>query len=270
VIVRLRDLLLGLRDLGLGDAPVVVHASLSAFGKVDGGAENVAYALGTVFSTVLAPAFTYKTMITPPVGPANNGITYASGVDQNRMAEFFKAGMPVDPLIGAIPEALRRHPRARRSDHPIQSFTGINADKFLSAQALEDPLAPLDELAKAGGWVVLLGVDHTFNTSIHCAEKNAGRKTFVRWALTPTGVVECPGFPGCSAGFAAIAPDVEKYTRKTRIGDAYVQALPLPMLFRVVTALIQHDPLALLCRQDDCERCAAVREDVALKIGSRL
>lgn len=266
--VRVRDLLLGFRELGLGKAPVVVHASLSSFGDVDGGAANVAYALGTVFQTVIAPAFTYKTLITPPVGPPGNGIQYGSSLDQNRMAEFFKMGMPVDSLIGAIPEALRHHPRARRSHHPIQSFTGINAEEILAAQTMEEPLAPLDRLEKSGGWVVLMGVDHTVNTSIHCAEKKAGRKTFIRWALTPAGVVECPNFPGCSAGFAAITPDMAKYTRKVSIGNALVQALPLSMLFRVVATLIQHDPLALLCGQEDCERCTAVREDVSRRSGN--
>jgi aminoglycoside 3-N-acetyltransferase len=259
MIVRLRDMLLGLRELSLGEAPVIVHASLKSFGQVEDGAETVVNALASVFKTILVPTFTYKTMVIPLTGPPNNAIKYGSGREQNRMAEFLIPSMPADPLMGVIPETLRRHPAAKRSSHPIQSFAGINAGKFLAAQTLSDHLAPIRLMEQADGWVVLMGVDHTVNTSIHYAEKMAGRRQFIRWALTPKGVVECPGFPGCSAGFQAIAPDMDKFTRRIRIGEALVQAVPLKMLFRVVTARIKKDPLALLCQQEDCERCNQIR-----------
>jgi aminoglycoside 3-N-acetyltransferase len=124
---------------------------------------------------------------------------------------------------------------------------------------MDEPLGPLGELEKQGGWVVLMGVNHTANTSIHQAEKLAGRKQFVRWALTPKGVKECPGFPGCSAGFQVIAPEMDKFSRQVLIGAARVQAMPLSMLFKVVISRIKKDPLALLCQQEDCERCNQVR-----------
>jgi aminoglycoside 3-N-acetyltransferase len=257
--VRLRDLLLGLRDLRLANMPVIVHSSLKSFGHVEGGAGTVANALVAVFGTLLVPTFTYKTMIIPLAGPENNGITYGSLQDQNQNAEFFTLRTPVDPLMGTIPEMFRKHPRAKRSNHPIQSFAGINAELILAAQTMTNHLAPLELLEKADGWALLMGVDHTVNTSIHHAEKLAGRRQFIRWALTPKGVVECPGFPGCSAGFQAIAPDMEKFTRKVQIGDALVQAVPLKMLVKMVVARIKKDPLALLCQQEDCERCNAIR-----------
>jgi aminoglycoside 3-N-acetyltransferase len=258
--IRLRDLLLGLRDLNLEDAPVIVHASLKSLGQVEGGAQTVVSALITVFPSVLVPTFTYKTMVTPLTGPENNAITYGSGESQNRMAEFFTPRLPADVMMGIIPETLRKQPRAERSSHPIQSFAGVNAGQFLEAQKLDNPLGPLGALEEQDGWVVLLGVDHTVNTSIHYAEKLAGRRQFVRWALTPKGVVECPGFPGCSAGFQAIAPEMDKYTRKVQIGEARVQAVPLSMLFKVVINLIKKNPLALLCQQEDCERCGEIRK----------
>jgi len=257
--VRLRDLMLGLRDLRLANTPVIVHSSLKSFGQVEGGARTVVNALTAVFGTLLVPTFTYKTMIIPLTGPGNNGITYGSQQDLNRMAEFFTARMPADPMMGIIPEMLRKHPRAKRSSHPIQSFSGVNAEKILATQTITDHLAPLGALEKVDGWVVLVGVDHTTNTSIHYGEKLAGRKQFVRWALTPKGVVECPGFPGCSAGFQAIAADMEKFTRKVQIGGALVQAIPLKILFKVVVGQIKKDPAAYLCQQKDCERCNTVR-----------
>jgi aminoglycoside 3-N-acetyltransferase len=258
-MIRLQDLLLGLRNLHLGDAPVIVHSSLRSFGQVDGGAQAVVSALAAVFPTLLVPTFTYKTMVTPLTGPGNNAITYGSGGSQNQMAEFFTPRIPADPLMGVIPEAMLNYPGASRSSHPIQSFAGINAGKLLEAQRLDEPLAPLGMLEKQGGWVLLMGVNHTVNTSIHYAEKLAGRRQFIRWALTPKGVVECPGFPGCSAGFQAIAAEMDKFTRKVQIGDARVQAVPLSILFKVVIARIKKDPLALLCRQEECERCNQIR-----------
>jgi aminoglycoside 3-N-acetyltransferase len=257
--VRLRDLLLGLRGLRLGTAPVIVHSSLKSFGLVEGGPGTVVNALVTVFDTVIVPTFTCRTMIIPLTGPENNGITYGSRHDQNRMAEFYRPGMPADPRMGIIAEALRRHPRLKRSNHPVLSFAGFNAEKILAAQTLADPLAPLGILEKVNGWVILVGVDHTVNTSIHYAEKLAGRRQFIRWALTPKGVVECPGFPGCSEGFQAITPDMDKFARKVKIGSTLVQAFPLKMLFKVVVGRIKKDPLALLCQREDCEDCNGIR-----------
>ena len=260
--VRLRDVLLGLRDLHLANTPVIVHSSLKSIGLVEGGAGTVVSALAVAFNSVIVPTFTYRTMITPLTGPENNGITYGSHQDMNRMAEFFTPRTPADPLMGVIPELFRRHPRARRSSHPIQSFAGINADNILAAQTLTDHLAPIGMLERADGWVVLIGVDHTVNTGIHYAEKIAGRRQFIRWALTPKGVVECPGFPGCSHGFQAIAPEMEKYSRHSQIGEALALAVPLKILFRVVVARIKNDPLALLCQREDCERCNEIRKQV--------
>lgn len=263
----LRDLLMGLHGLKLKDAPVLVHASLSSLGQVEDGAPTVVNALATVFKSILAPTFTYKSMLIPEVGPPDNGLSYGSGSDHNRMAEFFTPLMPADPLMGAIPEALRHHVGARRSAHPILSFAGINADRFLNAQTMDDPLAPLGLMGETGGWVILMGVNHTVNTSIHYAEKMAGRKTFVRWALTHAGVVECPGFPGCSAGFKALAPAMDHYSRKVYIGKAQVQAVPMATLFKVVIGLISQDPLTLLCQDEACGRCNAVRDTVQKETG---
>jgi aminoglycoside 3-N-acetyltransferase len=257
--IRLQELLVGFRSLELGDKPVIVHASLSNFGHIHGGAGTLVGALLAAFPSVVMPAFTYKTMIVPPCGPQDNAVRYGSGRDANRMAEFFEARMPADPLMGEAAETLRKHPNARRSTHPILSFAGVNARAALAAQSLADPFAPIALLEKQEGWMLLLGVDHTVNTSIHYAEKLAGRKQFVRWALTPQGVRECPGFPGCSAGFQSIAPGVERVTRRVQIGDALAQAVPLKMLFKAVIARIKNDPLALLCQQADCERCNEIR-----------
>ncbi len=260
--ITFTDLRTALFKLGLSHTPVIAHASLKSFGEVVGGADAVLRALLDSGWALVMPTFTYATMITPEVGPPNNGITYGAEHDLNRMAEPFRRDMPSDKQMGIIPETLRKHPRAKRSGHPIQSFAGIYAEKFLAAQTMQNPLGPIGALVEADGWVLLLGVDHTVNTSIHYAEKLAGRRTFTRWALLPDRIIECPGFPGDSSGFEAIAPDLVSVTRVVKAGDATIRALPLRALMQVVTERIHTDPLALLCSRDTCLRCKAVRDSV--------
>jgi aminoglycoside 3-N-acetyltransferase len=262
-MLTFRDLYTALRKLDLDRArPVIAHGSLSSFGEVNGGADTILGALLSISNSVMMPTFTFKTMLIPEVGPEHNAMRYGSGKDLNRMAEFFTPDMPVDPLMGAIPEALRLHPKTQRSMHPILSFGGINIAPELGKQTIKEPLAPIHALREGGGWVILLGVDHTVNTSIHYGEFLAGRKQFVRWALTPEGVIECPGFPGCSDGFNAITPSLDQVIRRVQVGNSLVQALPIAALVETVLAMLKQDPLALLCEKPDCERCNAVRESV--------
>lgn len=258
-MVSYSDLKLGLTKLGLADRLVIAHASLKTFGEIEGGAETLLNTLLASVRGVMMPAFTYKTMITPEVGPPNNGITYGKEQDLNKMAEPFHADMPADPTIGKLAETLRLRPSSRRTLHPILSFAGIHVDAILKAQTMLDPLAPIGALAEQDGWVLLLGVDHTVNTSIHYAEKLAGRRQFIRWALAKNRALECPGFPGDSSGFNDIALDIGKIIRCIEIGDALVQAISLKKLFKVVVDRIKQDPLALLCQRVDCERCNAIR-----------
>jgi aminoglycoside 3-N-acetyltransferase len=266
VTTTFTDLRTALFKLGLSHTPVIAHASLRAFGDVVGGADTVLRALLDSVWALVMPTFTYTTMITPQVGPPNNGIEYGAEQDLNRMAEPYHRDMPADRQMGIIPETLRRHPRAKRSIHPIQSFAGIYAEKFLVAQTLQNPLGPIEALVEAEGWVLLLGVDHTVNTSIHYAEKLAGRKQFTRWAAFQDRIVECPGFPGDSAGFDAIAPDLTGITRKVRAGAAIIQAMPLRGLVQAVSDRIQADPLSLLCDRGDCLRCNSVRDSVTASL----
>ena len=253
------EILSAFQALGLQEKPIIAHASLKPFGFIEGGAEAVLDAMLASFASLIMPTFTYKTEIVPDVGPPNNGITYGSARDRNKMAEPFHPDMRADPLMGILPETLRNRPSATRTAHPILSFAGVNADGMLFTQTLYEPLAPIGALAELDGWVVLINVDHTANTSIHYAEKLAGRKQFVRWALVGNRVVECPNYPGDSLGFQAIESHIISDTRRVPVGEGFVQAVPLQRLFEVVQGWIKKNPLALLCERLDCERCNAVR-----------
>lgn len=259
-MIAYRDLVTTLRRLPIEPTqPVIVHTSLSAFGYVPGGADVFLGALLTTFDCLITPTFTYQTMIIPEDGPPDNAIRYGSGKHRNKMATFFRPDLPADRLMGTVAEKIRKHPKASRSFHPILSFAGISAGAILSSQTLEDPLAVFSPMISKGGWVLLLGVNHTCNTAIHYAERLAGRRGFTRWALTPRGIVECPNFPGCSLGFEAIRPYVSAYSHTHTLGDGVLEALPLQSLVDTAQELIAADSQALLCENPDCERCQTLR-----------
>jgi aminoglycoside 3-N-acetyltransferase len=263
-MLTFRDFSTAFRKLDLDRSrPVIAHASLSAFGEVHGGAETVLGAMLMSFNALIMPTFTYNTMVTPEVGPPDNAMVYGSGKDINKMAEFFHPDMPADKMMGTVAESLRHHPKAHRSTHPILSFAGVNAEQMLDAQTLDEPLIPFHTLRDEEGWVLLMGVDQTVNTSIHYAEWLAGRKQFVRWALTPKGVVACDGFPGCSDGFEAVTPRLDGDIRRVEAGEGAIQAIPLVNLVDTVSTMLGEDPLALLCGREDCERCNAIRASTA-------
>lgn len=257
----------GLRALGLSQGSrVVVHSSLSSFGPVAGGAETVVGALSAVCGVVIAPAFTYQTLVVPRVGPPDNGMEYgATEAD----AEFWRLDLPPHAHIGTIPATLLKHPAARRSQHPALSFVGIGPDieRILALQTLDDPFAPLGWLADHGGDVLLMGVTHRTNTTLHVAERRAGRPPFIRWALTPEKIVEFK-WPGDSGGFDSITPHLNPVVVHGQIGQANVQRIPAGRLIDVAVGLIRSDPYALLCNNEDCERCRDMRKRVAINQNS--
>src|SRR6185503_9234924 len=109
------DLKFAFEDLGLAEKPVIVHASLRPFGYIKSGVDAVLRALLSSFKSVIMPAFTYKTMVTPVVGPPDNGIIYGSERDLNKMAQAFTLNMRVDSMIGVLAETLQIRPFVTRT-----------------------------------------------------------------------------------------------------------------------------------------------------------
>lgn len=259
-----RDLITVFRSLGLRrTSRVLVHASLSTLGPLAGGAETIVGALLGTCETVLMPSFTEQAMLTPEIGPPENGLAYGGEDAGNLGAEFYHPDLPTPD---AVAECLRRDRRAARSMHPLYSFVAVNADEALQSQTVDDPLAPVGWLADFDGDVLLLGANHKDNVALHYAEQAAGRKQFIRWALTPEGVVVCPNCPGCSEGFPAINERLAGVVRRARLGAARVELIPVRDLIHIAVGWIRQDPRSLLCSQPGCPRCQAVRASVRIAL----
>jgi aminoglycoside 3-N-acetyltransferase len=243
--------------------PLLAHVDIHAFGPIQGGAQSFLEVLRSQVDTLVMPVFTYRTMVLPASGPENNGMHYSQSHNGYSHAEIFDPAMPADAEMGEVAELLRGQPGAARSSHPVLSFASIGVAAALRAQTLEDPFGPIRVLAELEGCVLLAGEDHTRNVSLHLGERMAGRKTFVRWALTSEHIVELHGMPGCSRGFNKVAPHLEGITREARLGDVALSVIPLRPMLRIVYELISSDPLALLCDDPHCLLCASVRSYLA-------
>jgi aminoglycoside 3-N-acetyltransferase len=89
--------------------------------------------------------------------------------------------------MGVIPELFRTWPGVLRSAHPYLSFAAYGPQAaYLTADHLnlEMPLgddSPVGRLYELDGYVLLLGVGHDNNTSLHLAEQRAawpGKRTY--------------------------------------------------------------------------------------------
>ena len=261
-----RQLVQSLKEIGLDSrSRVIAHCGVSAPDKVSGGAETITAALVATCEAVMVPAFTQCTTIIPPSGPPDNGLEYGSGTSENQDAEIFHTGLVVDPVLGDVSEIMRSHPRAHRSSHPILSFAGVNCEDALDSQTLEEPFAPIGWLAEFDGDVLLIDTDHRSNVSLHRAERLAGRRGFIRWALTKEGIVECRNMPGCPNGLNAIRDRLEGISHITEIEELRLEVIPVRDLVNTAVGWIHEDPRALLCDQPFCPCCAAVRASVRIE-----
>ena len=171
----------------------------------------------------------------------------------------FSPDLPVDGWLGRIAETLRLGFQHERGVHPLLSFlaVGTHARRLVSAQRLDWPLGPIQALADLGGHVLLLGVDHTSNTTIHLAEQLLGRSVFYRYAKAAPGVwMELPNISGESHRFDELEPELAAVTAEVTIGQCRARLIGIQDILACVTRLILSDPAALLCDDPEC-RCGA-------------
>lgn len=154
----------GLRRIGLkAGQGVMVHSSLSSFGRVEGGAPTVIAALMDVLAergTLLLPTFNHFApwlpggagLYDPAVTPTSNGI---------------------------IPETFRRMPGVWRSLNPSHPYAawGADAERYTVRHHLTltmGPDSPLGMLWREGGYGLFLGTRYGSNTFKHVVETMVG------------------------------------------------------------------------------------------------
>ena len=169
-----------LAELGLrADDVVIVHSSLSALGWVAGGAQAVVEALLAVVGaggTIVMPA--HSGHLSDPAAWANPPLP-PSWIDVVREGlPAFDQQLTPTRGMGQIVDCFRQHRDSIRSSHPTVSVVanGRHAIEIVGSHPLTPALgesSPLGRLYDADALVLLLGVTHANNTSLHLAEHRA-------------------------------------------------------------------------------------------------
>lgn len=250
---------LGIRT---GDS-VIFHTSLKSFGTIEGGAKCIIDSLRTLVGnggTLMVPTFTYSD---------------TTHFDVNASPS----------KTGTLTEIFRKLPEAKRSFSPTHSVAviGARSDEYISDHLHTAPLginSPIARLASADGWVLLLGVGHTSNSSIHVGEAVA--KAPYLWApriptLPREASVRLPNgreekvvhteMPGCSAAFGNIDAPLrqQQLVREVVIGSAHCQLIKARDVIETTAKLLHRKMDALLCNNAGCLRCVESRKRIAMR-----
>jgi len=169
-----------LARLGVASGNVlIVHSALSRLGWVAGGAQTVVLALLEAIGpegTLVMP--THSTQLSDPANWRSPPVPTAWWPTIRAETPPFDPILTPTRSMGAVVETFRRHPACTRSLHPLTSFAalGPRAAKIVADHRLGSGLgehSPLARLYDADARVLLLGVGHGNNTSLHLAESRA-------------------------------------------------------------------------------------------------
>jgi len=261
-----------LTDIGLpSGSAVLVHASLDAIGPIEGGAETLVAAFREVLGaegTLLVPIFRLESEPPGPDDAANPEQSNGTGGDYPlNLGHFLHSSSDSHPVDFA--EAVRRRPDAFCSEHPALSFAAIghDAEALTSHVPFHYPLGsdgPLARLHQRNGWILLIGVGHTANISLHLAEIWANvpyvHRTAPLQSITGDETTML-GSPGCTSGFAKIEPLLRqgRILHRRYIGNAESQLMRQQQAVSMAIAMLQGSPSSLLCDEESCRVCTLAR-----------
>lgn len=255
IILTKEELVEQLRACGIREGQCLfVHASLSSIGFVIGGAETLIRALLEIVGvdgTLMMPSQTWK------------NLDPETGVHWEEPAEWWpliRAHWPaydklVTPAIGMgiTAEMFRTWPGAKRSDHPARSVAafGRHAEYLTENHDLSNIFgngSPLDRLYQLNGHILLIGVGHDKNTSLHLAETRAdfAGKQMVNEssAVLSNGVREWVTYSTLAVDDSDFIPLGEEYEAAVnlqicRVGNAEVRLMEQRSLVDWATAWMQ-------------------------------
>ena len=179
---------------------------------------------------------------------------------------------PTDGM-GIVAETFWQMPGVKRSSHPNSSFAAIGkfAEEIVREQPLGDPegiKGPIGKVFKLGGSILLLGVDHGVNTTIHLAESlsEVPYRSIASMPILKNGkieVVEVPLINHCCQNFNKIGPLLEDRNLVSihQIGNGVAQLMKAEDVVKTACEQIKANTYYFLCT-DDCEECTEAREYV--------
>ncbi|MCD6359791.1 MAG: AAC(3) family N-acetyltransferase [Armatimonadetes bacterium] len=249
-----QDIVDDLRALGVGPGmTLMVHSSLSAIGRVEGGA-------GTVIEALLEALGPEGTLAMPAM---------SSGVYDHEKSPS---------NVGTITEVFRTWPGVKRGFHPSHSACAIgpNAD-YLLDDILDQPTAigtesPWGRLARLNnGYILLLGVDQDRNTILHYPEEIV-RAPYLsdkecQYLDPETGEVKSivyHWFPGPHRDFIGLEPALResRAMKIGKVGRALCRLMHAGDTVEIVTAELRRDPAAVLCDNPNCDDCVMQRAKI--------
>lgn len=248
-----RDEVIGqLRALGVEEGSILlVHTSFRAVRPVEGGPLGLIEALRAALGpdgTLVMPSWT--------------------GEDDE---PFDPATTPASPDLGVVADMFWRLTGVVRSGHPFAfAAAGPRAAQLISGPLPLPPHipdSPVGRVHELNGQVLLLGVGHDANTTLHLAELLAG----VPYRVPKYCTVLQEGRPvridydendHCCECFALVDAWLRGRGLQSegRVGHAQARLAHTRDIVGVVLEHLVHDPLAFLHPEDaDCAECDAAR-----------
>ena len=253
------DLDEAIEGLGLTGRPVCLHVSFRSFDGLEGGPDSLLDAFLDRGGTVMALTLSYAFASAPPA----TGIYARNGGDETAFP--FASGPVYDPasnvlnaeMVGVVPKAILARTGRVRGDHPRSSFAAVGpgARDLIAPQTPLDVFAPLRELVRLGGAVVLMGVGLDRMTLLHTAEQAAGREPFHRWANGPAGTAIEVREGGCSSGFGALGAALDPLARRRTVGGSPWTCYDAGAALAAATEAIRLRPELTRCGDPLCRDC---------------